>query len=400
MSDPVFAPGGCIIDLGAIVWNFARLGEPERLMPVIKSDAYGHGLVPVARALEKAGAKRFAVGTVNEAQTLREAGVGGDIHLLLNAMTPESWRIAAASRIVPLIATADNLRQAAECLPEDGSFPVTLKWETGMGRLGFEPEEVPDVVDFLRAHRALNPVLALSHLSCADDPDQQEYSRGQIARFTEITRALREAFPGLKRSLANSAATLGMPESHFDICRPGISLYGDNPLVGTVRENMGRGLVWAMSVWTPILQVRNMPPGRSVSYGRLHTTQHPEKVAVLAAGYATGIDRSLTNRMEVLIRGRRAPQVGRVCMGMFMVDVSGIPGVREGDKAWILGGEAEPGHSPVNPREMAGKLGTISYEVLCRMGAANARSYVATEAPGGGDFQSAAAGLAKVLGRE
>lgn len=179
----------------------------------------------------------------------------------------------------------------------------------------------------------------------------------------------------MARSLGNSAGALGLPETRLEACRPGLALYGGNPFAGTVWESRGSGLEWVMSVSSPILQVRRLKAGQSISYGRLFTAPAPMTVAVVAAGYATGYARSLSNRMDVLIHGRRAPQVGRICMSMLMADVSSLPETRAGDTAWLLGGAAAPGQRPVSAQEMADELGTVPYEILCLMGSVNPRVY-------------------------
>ncbi|MFR8276704.1 MAG: alanine racemase, partial [Desulfovibrio fairfieldensis] len=201
------------------------------------------------------------------------------------------------------------------------------------------------------------------------------YTQAQAERFASMCAVLREAFPDIARSLGNSAGALGLPESRYEACRPGLALYGGNPFAGTAWETRGTGLEWVMSVSSPVLQVRQLKAGQSVSYGRIFTAPQAMTVAVVAAGYATGFARALSNRIDLLINGRRVPQVGRVCMSMLMADVSSLPDVRTGDTAWILGGPAAPGQRPVSAQEMADELGTIPYEILCLMGSTNPRVY-------------------------
>ncbi|MDR3362383.1 MAG: alanine racemase [Desulfovibrio sp.] len=375
MSAVSFTPSRCHIDLAALQRNFARLGSPASLMPVIKSDAYGHGLFPVARALTNAGARRFAVGTAGEGVALREAGFSQEIVPLTGGMALDEWRTAAAHTLTPVIGCFEDMDKAAACSRHDRLFRVALKFDTGMARLGFSVDDLPDVLERLRLRPGLSPVLVLSHMACADMPDDLDYSTAQIERFTILCAALRIAFPDIERSLANSAATLGLPESHFDVCRPGIALYGGNPLADTAWEDRGGMLEWVMSVSAPVVQVRRINAGQSVSYGRQFTAPDSMTVAVITAGYATGIARGLSNHIDVLIDGRRAPQIGRICMGLLVADVSAIPDVRVGDTAWILGGQGAPGVRPVSALEMARELGTIPYEILCRMGGANPRVY-------------------------
>ena len=377
MSDCTFSPSLCHIELGAIRRNFGRMGQPQALMPVIKSDAYGHGLVPVARVLAEAGAQRFAVGTVSEGMALRDAGLRQTIVPLLGALTDVDWQGAVMQGLTPVVGNFDQLERAAAHCHAGRTLRVAIKCETGMGRLGFSEAELPQVIDRLRTTQGLEPVMVLSHFSCADVPEQEAYTQDQVRRFTAMSDALRGVFPEIKRSLCNTAGTIGRPEAHFEICRPGISLYGGNPFTGTAWQDKGArlGLEWAMSVSAPIIEVREVAEGRSVSYGRLFTAQKTATVAVVAIGYATAFNRSLSTRTAMIINGRRVPQVGRVCMGMIMADVTGLPPVRVGDTAWLVGGPAEPGQNPVTPQDIADTLGTISYEVLCLFGGMNPRVY-------------------------
>ena len=372
-----FTPAFCRIDLAALRRNFRRLGDPAELMPVIKSDAYGHGLLPVAAALADAGARRFAVGTASEGIALRRAGFGQEIVPLMGCLTAEEWRAAAASGLTLLIAGFDDIEAAAGAATASGarSVPVALKCDTGMGRLGFTPEDAPALAERLRAHPVLAPRFALSHLSSVDMPEEDAYTAMQVERFGRFFAGLAAAFPGLLPSLGNSAATVGPARAESGICRPGLALYGGNPFAGTSREALGQDLEWAMSVAAPILAVHPLRAGESVSYGRLFTAPRDMLVAVAAAGYATGYARALSGRVSLLVGGRRVPQVGRVCMSMLMLDVSDVPDTAPGDLAWVLGGPAEPGETPVDAQELAQLLDTIPYEILCLMGGLNPRVY-------------------------
>lgn len=375
MSACVFTPSRCHIDLAALRRNFARLGETKSIMPVIKSDAYGHGLLPVARALDEAGAQRFAVGTVCEGLALRRAGHGQMIVPLLGAFTEDDFAAAAARDLTLLISDFADIEKAAAHGRPDAPVHVAIKCETGLNRLGFAVEDVPAMLERLRTTPNLKPVLALSHLACADMPQELAYTHAQMECFAAVCATLREAFPNIERSLANSAATLGLPEARYEACRPGLALYGGNPFAGTAWESRGAGLEWVMSISAPIMQVRTLKTGQSLSYGRIFTAPKPMTIAVMAAGYATGFARNLSNAADVLIHGRRAPQVGRVCMSMIMADVTHIDGVQANDTAWIMGGQALFGERPINAIETAEKLGTAVYEILCLAGGVNPRVY-------------------------
>lgn len=345
-----------------------RLGPPASLMPVIKADAYGHGLLPVAQALATAGAKRFAVGIAAEGEELRKAGLNQQIIPLLGCLDKEDWEKARS--LTPLIGSFADLETARQLAPVNGFWDIALKFDTGMGRLGFDPEETGSLIESLAAAPTLRPALAISHLACADMPDEAGFTQAQKTTFKQIFQLLKSHYPEICMSLANSAALCsGCNET--EISRPGLALYGGNPLPGDCRCE----LEWAMSVSAPILQTRRLKPGQSVSYGRTFTADREMVVAIIGAGYAQGLNRALSNRMPVLVNGRRARQIGRICMGMSLIDITEAHDVGPGDRVWLLGGEASPGEKPVTAQELADILGTIPYEILCLMGSLNPRRY-------------------------
>lgn len=365
----IFSPSFCQVDLAAIAANFQSLGGPSRIMPVIKADAYGHGLLPVARTLASQGAMRFAVGTAREGAALRQEGHDQELVLLMGCHTPEDWQMAAECALTPIVGSREDVA-AAQAAASGGKMRVAVKCDSGMGRLGFIPDEAASVIEMLRAAPSLDPVFVISHFACADMPEEWAYTEAQVAAFDLFFSALRSVFPQLDPSLGNSAASLQGRVS--GIARPGLAIYGGDPF----GPGEGRSLRWAMAVAAPIIHVRRLAAGQSVSYGKIFTAQRDMRVAVVACGYATGLSRSLSGRMEMLVNGRRLPQIGRICMGMAMLDVSDDPEARPGDLAWLLGGEAAPGESAVTPYEMASALNTIPYEILCQMGRMNERVYI------------------------
>lgn len=351
------------------------MGDPAELLPVIKSDAYGHGLMPCARALDKAGAINFAVGTVSEGKALRLAGFHQHIVPLLGAGSLDDWLVSFSLGLTTPIVDMESLKMAAHTCPDHETMGVAIALNSGMGRLGFSEADMPDLIEGLRRYPMLKPELVFSHFACADMPEETEYTAAQHDRFSGMAKALRAFFPSLVTSLNNSAGMQTYPHTANELLRPGITLYGGNPFHGTPWASKASGFEWVMSVSAPILQIRRLQAGESTSYGRLFTAPHPMTIAVLGIGYASGFARALSNMCDVLIKGRRCPQIGRVCMGMIMVDISAIAGVEVGDLAWILGGDPLPGQRSVNADEMADALGTISYEVLCRFGMSNQRIY-------------------------
>lgn len=369
----VFTPSRCHINLGALVRNFARLGKAETLTPVIKSDAYGHGLLPVAKALDAAGARSFAVGCASEGEALRDSGlVQQDILLLLGCLSAEDWAIARKRELVPLAGKFEDLDRAAA---QDGPMRIAIKCDTGMSRLGFSMAEIGQLAEKLRGSPNIEPYFLVSHLACADMPAEDEFTSAQIERYNEFYGALKSFFPNLRRSLANSAGTMALPEYRYESARAGLALYGGDPFYDTSRAGMIGDLEWVMSVSAPILHIRELAAGQSVSYGRIFTAPAPMRIAIVASGYATGVNRALSNKMYALAQGRRVRQRGRICMGMLMLDISGLENVKAGDEVWLLGGDALPGEKSVDAQEIANALGTIPYEIMCLMGSLNPRAY-------------------------
>ena len=374
-SLPAFSPAQVHIDLGCIRRNLHRLGvAPQAVMPVVKSDAYGHGLLPVARALGEEGVTHLAVGTVDEGVYLRQAGMGQRVVSLLGASGKDELTRAVKYGITPLIHSLELLTQAAHLTGHAGRpLAIALKCETGMARLGIEPQHLPAALEILRAAPGLRVDLALSHFACADMPEHDALTRHQGTIFSAMSATIADAFPSVRRTLCNSPGALAYRDLAGDLLRPGQALYGCNPLHATDWEHLGADLEPAMSVCAPILQVHGVLPGQSVSYGAIFVAQRPMRLAVIGIGYADGFPRRSSNRGEVMICGHRAPVCGRVCMGMFMADVTDIPAhlVHSGEMAWIAGG---PYPNAVSLQEVADLWGTIPYEVQCSLGR-NTRVY-------------------------
>lgn len=368
-----FSPARCHISLGAVQRNFRRLSKHGHLMPVIKADAYGHGLLPVARALAEAGADMFAVGGTDEGAALRKDGHAARIVLLTGCQGAQEREIARANGLMPVAGDFEALEEYSQM---SGRIDVAIKHDSGMGRLGFTLDELPALLAKLRSMPHVRPLLALSHLASADMPQDSAYLERQIRSFEEFCKALRTEYPALECSLGNSAALLAHPQTAFDVLRPGLAIYGGNPLAAT-NAAAGDGLEWAMSVSAPILQVKKLKKGQSVSYGRIFTAPEDMPIAVVACGYAQGLARGLSGRCEMLVRGRRLPQIGRICMGMCALDARLMPTLKPGELAFPLGGEAATGEKCVDACELAKKLDTIPYEILCLMGSLNPRTYEA-----------------------
>lgn len=346
------------VDLDALKANVGafkqHVGPQVEIMAVVKANAYGHGAVPVARAVLEAGATRLAVHRVDEGVALRRAGITAPI-LLLGYAPVAAADAVVAYQLTPTVTT----HGFAEALAARAERPVQVhvKVDTGMGRYGLLPEEV---VDFVRSLRHIPRVVVdgiFTHFATADAADQT-HARRQLAVFRDVLAALDRA--GLHipfRHACNSAATLTLPEAHFQAVRPGIALYG---LLPSDEWDPPFPLQPVLTLKSRVVRLRTLPPGSAIGYGRTFVTQRPTRVALVPIGYGDGYHRLLSNRGAVLVRGRRAPILGRVSMDQIVVDVSGIPGVHLEEEVVIIGTQGE---QTVRAEDVARWAETINYEV-------------------------------------
>lgn len=361
------------ISLGAIEHNYramrARLPEGCRFLGVVKADAYGHGAIPVAKRLEELGCDYLAVACLDEARQLRAAGIGLPILILGYTMPAYAAELAdlGVTQAVGNLETAAALSEALA--GTDKTLKVHLKLETGMGRTGFRAfgdwEAHPAAAAVKLPH--LDAEGIFTHFCVSDgEEDVRDFTKTQLTRFQEAVRAIEtcSGHPFAIRHCTNSGAMHAFPETYMDMVRPGVSLYGLYP--GPVRDAIE--LVPAMTLKTRVAYVEKHEPGDTVSYGRTFTVAKPSEIAVLPIGYADGLHRTLSNKLEVLINGKKARQVGRICMDMCMADVTGL-GVKPGDEVEIFGREM-----PVD--DVADKAGTIHYELTCAVSARVPRIYV------------------------
>lgn len=369
------APGSSVtvlIHLDRLRHNYQELhriyGVP--VMPVLKADAYGHGVLECARALEK-DAPLLGVGTVAEASTLRDAGITAPILAMVGLVCAEDACLAAKNRITPLIGTSEYLKSLNSANSGVDPLPVALKFNTGMSRLGFSLEDIPALIELLRGLPNITPTMAISHLAAADDAGGKAFTDMQIAFFEKIASALKAAFPEMLFSLANSAGGFAYKNARHNFVRGGIALYGCDPLKGTGLECASLDLRPVMEAYAPVLQIREISAGETVSYGCTFTARRNMRLAVVAAGYAHGFLRALSGKGTVNIRGSRAPILGRICMQLCMADISNISGVHLGDPAFLIGG---PGQV-VRAEEQAAAAGTIPYELFCLLGTINQRRF-------------------------
>jgi alanine racemase len=349
------------VDLEAIAHNVRRIvgmiGLGTRLLAVLKADAYGHGAIRVARTAVNNGAGYLGVASINEGAALRQAGISTPTLVL--GYTP-AWQ-ARELVLNGLSATVYNLDVARALSRAAGDLqsrvPLHVKVDTGMSRLGLPPD---DVVPFVRELLALPNVTIeglFTHFSVADS--DADYTRWQLDRFRGVVAAL--AAEGIEIPLvhaANSAAILTLPEAHFDMVRAGIALYGLHP---SPQVRCPPDFRPAMCFKTQVAQVKSLAPGTFVGYGNTYQTTGEQRIAVLPVGYADGFRRAPRNWGSVLVRGQRAPIVGRVSMDQTMIDVTHIAGVRQGDEVVLIG---EQGDERISAEDAAEQLGTINYEVV------------------------------------
>ncbi len=350
------------IDAQALRDNFARIRASVppgvAILAAVKADAYGHGASLVAPVLAAAGADLFGVATVAEGVELREAGVAQPIVVLAGAARDEVAEAAARGLSVAVF-DARLTRDLAAALGER-ALNVHVKLDTGMTRLGALPEDLPALIEALCECPRLHVEGVFSHFGDADSVGTPFADR-QVRVFRDGVDRLRAAgFSPRWVHLANSVATLTRPDSFGNLVRPGIVLYGVPPAAAEDGE-------WrqVMHLRTRVWQVKAVPAECPVSYGQTFVTRRPSRIAVLPVGYADGYDRRLSNRGQVLIRQRRAPIVGRVCMDLTMADVTDVPRVDAGDEVVLWG---DQGSANLSVTEVAEWQGSIAYEVLTRVG--------------------------------
>ncbi|MFQ5666077.1 MAG: alanine racemase [Candidatus Binatia bacterium] len=360
---PAGRPTCATIEGAALRNNYAlvraALAPGSSLLAVVKADGYGHGATLVAPILEAAGAGGLGVATVAEGVELRCSGVRKPILVLTGATGGD----VVALREHQLSVAVVDREMARELAAAAGGYRVRVhvKVDTGMGRLGALPADLPALVDELQRAGTFEIEGVFSHFGNADRVDQ-EYSDYQLRVFRGAVETLHEM--GVRPRwvhLANSAATLSRPEAHFSLVRPGIVLYGVPPGATPAPA----GLQPVMRLATRIVQLKTVPSEFPVSYGQTFVTRRRSVLAVLPIGYADGYDRALSNRAAVLVHGQRVAVVGAVCMDLMMVDVSDLRGVRVGDEVVLWGRQNS---AEITVSEVAQWQGSVAYEVLTRLG--------------------------------
>lgn len=339
------------IDLAAIRHNLAqvrRAAPRSKVMAAIKADGYGHGAVPVARALEDQ-ADAFAVACLEEALVLREARVRAPLALLEGILSMEEAKLSLRHTLQVVVHDHWQL-ELLEALPHGARVSLWIKLDTGMHRLGFPLADVPGLWRRIQARPEWEFLGWITHLACADEPDNPATGE-QVQAFERALQGL----PGA-RSIANSAGLIAWPQSRVDWVRPGLMLYGASPMAGKIGADLG--LRPAMRLETRLIAVREYPKGAALGYGATWRCPEAMRVGVAAVGYADGYHRALPSGTPVVVCQRRVPLVGRVSMDMITLDLREAPEARVGDPV-LLWGEGLP------VEDIAARAGTIAYELLC-----------------------------------
>ena len=350
-----------------------KIGDREMIV-VIKADAYGHGSVKVAEVLRANGCKTFAIATIQEAITLREAGAKEEIILL--GLAPDMYADTVVQYdITPVVCDSSNAAAInAAAKAADKTVHGLIAVDTGMGRIGYLADEAEAAAEDIKKIQALENFKIkglFSHMSTADALDKT-FSRQQEEKFNKFYSVLTSAGINIPmKTLANSASVMEIPSVYFDACRPGIILYGCYPSDEVDKNELAIKPV--MSVKANIVHLKDVPEGFSVGYGRKFISTRPSKIATLALGYADGYPRPYSQYAKVIVNGHIAPIAGNICMDQCMVDVTDVPDVKVGDEVIIMGTD---GTHTILADDIARATGTINYEIVCAFGQRLPKVYV------------------------
>lgn len=371
LTRPVWAE----INLTNLKYNLEQikkqLGSGPNILAVVKADAYGHGVVPIASTLVEAGIGRLAVALPEEGVELREAGFILPVQIL-GEILPSQYPLIMNYNLIPTVSKEETLRGLNQLARKKGTIKkVHLKVDTGMGRIGFFPDSTG--VDFVQKAVLLSNIEVeglMTHFARADEEDK-EYTVQQWEKFNRFISKLEESgiYIPIKHA-ANSAAIIDLPAYALNMVRPGVMLYGMRP---SAQVDADFALRPVLSWKTRVVFLKEVAAGTSISYGGIYRTEQRAKIATLPMGYADGFFRSLSNQGQVLIHGKRAPIRGRVCMDQFMVDVTDIPRVKTGDEVVLIGTQQG---ARITATEMADLIGTINYEITCSISKRVPRIYV------------------------
>lgn len=355
------------IDLQALEYNClsirSQLSPGAGLLGVVKADAYGHGAVEVSRKLESMNIDYLGVATIDEGIDLRSSGIIKPILIMSGIFVWDDIEPVVRYDLTPVVYDRAILERLVDSTRGFAKpLKIHLKFDTGMGRLGFLPQDAREIAQILAEARGLHVEGLMSHFSVSETRD--EFGLSQVASFRVIIETFRSAgFEPEYIHMSNSGAIVNYPEAHFSLVRAGISLYGSHP---SLLLEASLPLRQVMKFSARIAFCREFPSGVPLSYGRTFTTGRLSRIAYIPVGYSDGYPRSLSNRGVVLINDTRCIIVGRVCMDWILADVTGIGPVDSGDAAILLG-EGDREGVRVSANEMAENAGTIPYEVLCKI---------------------------------
>ena len=360
------SPTLAIISLSALAHNLRAIQgliSPScRIMAIVKADAYGHGGMRISRALSSLGISQFGVATVQEGVALRQGGIEGEIIVLGGQF---SWQLPDLLRyeLTPVISDVGIIEDLTPLLaPLPKPFPLYIKVDTGMARLGLVGASLIDLLASPRFFGVFQLQGLLTHLADADNQDPT-FTSLQLNRFSNLVTELeRKEIPIPPLSSANTAGILFHPESHLNLVRPGLMLFGYPPVPN---RPLPIELKPVMRVSTRIVQTRLVEANQPVSYNGIFSTRKPSRLAVLPIGYAHGYSRRLSNKGKVLVRGKRVPIVGRICMDMMVIDITNLPDIRPGEEVVLIGSQ---GNHTLSAMDLAVWQETVPYEVLCNLG--------------------------------
>ncbi|HVE73265.1 MAG TPA: alanine racemase [Thermoanaerobaculia bacterium] len=366
---PDIRPTWAEIDLRAFDRNLDAIAARvpgQRVIALLKANAYGHGAVQLARRCTPQKVAMIGVALLEEALELRNAGITLSI-LVLGPLSETQVRTAIQHDVTMGVPGPEELELVAR-VARERDVAIHLKLDSGMGRMGCVETELPRVVELIRSAPRLHVDALYTHFANASDPSDP-FTERQVARFHTLVETLRqEGIEAPRHHAANSAATMrGITPGDF--VRTGISLYGAEALDASPTANRQPPTEPVMRWRTAVARLKELPPGHAIGYGTTFTTKRASLIATLPVGYADGYNRRLSNRGEVLVRGQRAPVVGRVSMDLTTVDVTDVEGVSAGDDVVLLG-------DGITAEELAAKLDTISYEVFCNVSARVPRVYL------------------------
>ena len=363
------------VDLDKLAHNMReirRISKSENVIAVVKADAYGHGAIDVAPILLENGANRLAVAVITEAVELRRSGIQCPI-MVLGFTPPTLISDVLEYDIEQAVYSYELAKEISKLAVEKNKIvKVHIVVDTGMGRIGYLPND-ESVEEVYKISKLPNIVIEgmFSHFSSADEKDKS-YTYEQVKKYNNFYEKLKIKNVNINmRHVANSAAIIDLPENHYEAVRPGIIVYGYYPSEEVNRSNID--LKPAMTLKANIVHIKTLPPGHFVSYGRKFETERESVIATLPIGYADGYTRLLFGKAQVIINGKLAPVIGRICMDQCMIDVTDIEGVKIGDEVILMG---EEGENNISAEAIAEAMGTINYEIVCMISKRVPRVYL------------------------